>query len=426
MKCEQVKEKISLYIDDELSKEEKIEFENHIKECKECDDEYLTLLEVVKRVNSIEELPLPENFRGDLKIELEKSQSTNKNKKFKRLGLKGINKWTSVAAILVVGVVLSAFFIGPYSPFNNNFLMNSRSSMDGDEAIEESGSVGRGEIGSSPEFAAEDKAAEIEGEYAQNAAQEEAQETPGDMGSANLSSQNMQEKIIYSASMTLQVEEYDKAYKSILQYVKDVDGFVQNSSTYNPEYNLSRDGNQRIKEGYIFIRVPSKSFEDAINVIGKTGNVINDSISGDNITSQYRDIEVELKNLEVQEERIVEIMKKADKVEDILEIERELNRIRTEINMRKTSLKNWDQLVDYSSIEINIREEKISTSNIKGSPFEEIGLKIQKGFIQSINVIVEGIAKLIIFIARALPFILILIALILIFKKWLWDKIKRK
>jgi hypothetical protein len=424
MKCEQAKEWISLYIDKELSKEEKIEFEKHIKECKECHDEYLSLLEMVKRVNSIEELNLPAGFRDDLKINLEKSQSAKD--KNKRLSFKGFNKWTSVAAILVVGVVLSAFFIGEFSPFNNNFLMNSRSSMDGAEATEESGSLGRGEIGSSPEFA-QDKAADIERDYAQNTApEEEAQESLGDTGSSELSSQNMQDKIIYSASMTLQVDEYDSAYKSILQYVKDIDGFIQSSNTHNPEYNTSRNENQRIKEGYIFIRVPSKSFEDAIDIIGEMGNVINDSMSGDNITSQYRDIEVELNNLEVQEERIVEIMKKADKVEDILEIERELNRIRTEINMRKTTLKNWDKLVDYSSIEIILREEKISTSNIQGSPFEEIGLKIQKGFIQSINVIVEGIAKLIVFIAKALPFILILIALIFIFKKWLWDKIKRK
>ena len=70
----------------------------------------------------------------------------------------------------------------------------------------------------------------------------------------------------------------------------------------------------------------------------------------------------------IQEERILEIMKKADQVEDILNIERELNRIRTEINQRKNILKNWDQLVDYSSIEVSLREEKFSTSGIQGSP----------------------------------------------------------
>ena len=56
------------------------------------------------------------------------------------------------------------------------------------------------------------------------------------------------------------------------------------------------------------------------------GNVIENQRNWGNITTQYRDIETELSNLEVQEERILEIMKKADQVEDILNIERELNR----------------------------------------------------------------------------------------------------
>lgn len=419
MKCEQVREMISLYIDNELSKEEKIEFEKHIKGCKECYDEYLSILEVVKSINSIEELPLPEGFRDDLRIKLEENQRANKNMRFK-----GISKWTSVAAILVVGVIfLSAIFIGQYSPFN---LMNSRSSMDSAESIEESGMVGTAQPSYTSDFA-QDGAVEMEDELAQNTTPEEAQAIQEDVDGESivLNNENMQEKIIYSANMTLQVKEYDKTYESLLQYVKDIDGFVQSSSSHNPEYNASRNG-QHIREGYIFIRIPSKSFEDAIDVIEEMGNVRNKQISGENITSQYRDIEVELNNLEVQEERIVEIMKSADKVEDILEIERELNRIRTEINRRKTTLKNWDQLVDYSSIEINIREEKISTSNIQGSPFEEMGLKIQKGFIQSINIIVDGIAKLIVFIAKATPFILILLVLGLIFKKWLWERVKKK
>ena len=411
MDCPQIRELISSYIDKELSEEEVLEFEKHIKSCKDCYDEYLSLLKVVKRINSIEELPLPEDFKEELSNklgEIKMEESKSKMHIHKRF-----SNWKSLAAIFVIGVFLSGILLGQLNPFR--FFLGARSQ---DKAAGESGGYGFSQQISHP-GASDGELAEREEDYA-----DDSKEIGGEIEKPKTEVSDMQEKIIYSAELSIQVDEFDKAIGDIKQFVKDVKGFIESSGTYDPQY--SSRAYASAKDGHMLIRIPSAKFDEAIDKIGEMGKLTNSNISGDNITSQYRDVEVELKNLEIQEERIQEIMKKAENVVDILEIERELNRIRTEINLRKTTIKNWDQLVDYSTIAINIREDKISTSNIEGSPFKNIGLKIQRGFIQSINIIVEGIAKLIVLIAKLIPFILIIAALAFVFKKWIWVRIRKK
>ncbi len=425
MNCEQVRDSISSYIDNELTKEEKIKFEAHIKECKDCYEEYRSIFEVVGKLSNVREKPMPEGFRSELKGKLENVARDQKNQHKPNIRKPKFNRWTSIAAILLVGIVITAILNGPYSPFGKHTMDFSGA------ATEESGepefgmsTAGDGVAGRANDMAAgrdHDMAYDIDEQLEAESKESSSDSREGDLEHLP----NMQERIIYSARLVIQVDNLDRVFQDIIDYTKDAGGFIQNSYTRSPQ-NVYSDTGSSLREGYLYLRIPSEKFDDAIKSIGEMGNVIENQRNGENITTQYRDIETELSNLEVQEERILEIMKKADQVEDILNIERELNRIRTEINQRKNILKNWDQLVDYSSIEVSLREEKFSTSGIQGSPFKDLGGKIQKGFIQSINLIVAGIAKGMIFIARAIPFIILLILLYMIYRRWFRERLLKR
>lgn len=404
MNCEQVRDKISLYIDDVLSPEEKNAFEKHMKECKECYGEYLSLIDLVNSIHGIHEKPLPEEFKQELREKLEEAQGEKQNLQ-QGILRKGFKKWGAIASIVLAGFILIAAFILPNISF-----MGSDSSMGSeDKGIQE-------QYESSEE--ARDEAADFHGE-SQNSL-EATDQSNNDLNNSS------QEKIIYSANMTLKVEEFQKSFNEIMKYTKDVGGFIENSSIFNPEeIDASGNGNRK-KEGRILIRVPVENFEEALMEIEKLGRVESKNRSGTNVTSQYRDIEIEVKNLEVQEKRLLEIMKEAEKTQDLLQIEKELNRIRTEINQRKSILKNLDQRVEYSSIEIYVVEEKIASGNLQGSPFKDLLGKIQKGFIHSINLIIAGAANLLVLIAKIIPFIIIIIILYIIYIKVLRDRIKDK
>ena len=100
---------------------------------------------------------------------------------------------------------------------------------------------------------------------------------------------------------------------------------------------------------------------------------------------------------------MLEYLKQATNVTDMLAIESELNRVRTEIDSLTTTIKNWDTEMAYSTIYISLYEKRLSATSVN-SPFSEIFTKIGEGFVTSINLILYIVAFLIVLIFRLIPF----------------------
>ncbi|KNZ40497.1 DUF4349 domain-containing protein [Acetobacterium bakii] len=206
-------------------------------------------------------------------------------------------------------------------------------------------------------------------------------------------------KIIYAGNISLYTDDYQNTFEKIGQYAVELGGFVQDSSS---SYG-SEDQNTAAATGYIIIRVPAEKFTEAMKEIQKLGSPINSSVSSTNISQQYQDIQGQLNNLKIQEARLQEYLKSAENINDLLLIETELNRIRTEIDNRTTMIRNWDQEINYSTIYVSLIEQKLATSSVQ-SPFENILKQISEGFIASINLILNIFSGLIVWIFRLLPF----------------------
>lgn len=206
-------------------------------------------------------------------------------------------------------------------------------------------------------------------------------------------------KIIYAGNISLYTDDYQSTFEKIGQYAVDLGGFVQDSSsTYGSE-----DQNTDAATGYITLRVPAEKFTEAMKEIQKLGSPINSSVSSTNISQQYQDIQGQLNNLKIQEARLQDYLKSAENINDLLLIETELNRIRTEIDNRSSLIKNWDQEIAYSTIYVSLYEKALSTSTVQ-SPFSNILTQISEGFIASINLILNVFSGLIVWIFRLLPF----------------------
>jgi hypothetical protein len=126
-------------------------------------------------------------------------------------------------------------------------------------------------------------------------------------------------------------------------------------------------------------------------------------VTSTNITQQYQDVQGELDSYMIQEERLLDYLSKAERIEDMLSIESELTRVRNEINSRLTLLKNWDKEVAYSTIHINIFEKSLPTSSVK-SPFENFGKRAREAFVESINFLLKFIVDAAIIVVKFLPF----------------------
>lgn len=206
-------------------------------------------------------------------------------------------------------------------------------------------------------------------------------------------------KIIYSGNISLNTEDYQDTFAKISSYAVEIGGFVQDSGS---NYASEQAGVQA-NSGYLTIRVPSAKFTEAMTQIQTWGSPISANVSSTNISQQYQDVQAQLNNLKIEEGRLLEYLKQATNITDMLAIESELNRVRTEIDSLTSTIKNWDTEMAYSTIYVSLYEKRLSSTAVN-SPFSEIFTKIGEGFITSINVILYIIAFLVVLIFRLIPF----------------------
>ncbi len=224
------------------------------------------------------------------------------------------------------------------------------------------------------------------------------------------------DKIIRNGTINLYTDDYQNTIGKITSYVTGIGGFIQSSNDGYVDSNNLAFGSS----GFMVLRVPSVKFMDSMEEIKSYGRPVGSSTNTENITGTYQDVESELKSLRIEEERLLTYLSKAEKIEDMLTIEKELTRVRTEINSRVSILNNYDKLVAFSTITINLTQSKSATGNIE-SPFSDFGLKISSGFASSINLLLNILAGLILVMVRLLPFLIIVGVVLLI----LWFIMKR-
>lgn len=224
-------------------------------------------------------------------------------------------------------------------------------------------------------------------------------------------------KIIYSGNISLYTDDYKGTFEKVGAYTESIGGFVQSSGSSF----IDKSQNTTVNSGYITIRVPSEKFQEAMKEIQKYGTSVNASVNSENISQQYQDIKGQLDNLRIQEQRLQEYLTKAENIQDLLAIETELNRVKTEIDYRTTMLNNWDKEISYSTIYVSITEKKLATSTIK-SPFSDMIKKIQEGFIESINLLLNVTAWFIVLVVRLVPFAAIIGAGYFVYRKFFRKK----
>lgn len=239
---------------------------------------------------------------------------------------------------------------------------------------------------------------------AENGASSDQSKSNADSNGKNDVKAAEQRKIIKSGELTIQSLKFDESISSITKAVEKLGGYIENSSvdgkqTVGQEQFVARNAKLQLK-------IPKDKFDSFINDAGSFGTVIYKSIKGEDITSSYFDTEARVNSLKIQEERLLELLKKSGSLKDVFEIEQQLANIRYQIESLTGNLKKWDNLVEFSSLTININEvEEIKVIDKAPKGFGE---KLVYNFKQSI-VSLGGLLKgFVLLLASALPYLVIL------------------
>lgn len=148
-------------------------------------------------------------------------------------------------------------------------------------------------------------------------------------------------KIIYSAGLTLVSPLPDSINPQLENITEKYDGYINNLSTTQTT-----------------IRIKSEYFETVLEEIEKLGKVTRKNISGNDVTERYWDTQIRLDNALETRKRYLELLKMAKTVEEAILVERELARITQDIDLLKGQINRLDNLEEFATITISIKEKK--------------------------------------------------------------------
>ncbi len=155
--------------------------------------------------------------------------------------------------------------------------------------------------------------------------------------------------VIYTANITMAVYQVEQGILAVEKIAKDNGGF------------LAQKGDRAIT-----IRVPRARFEPAIAAVDKVGDVIHRDIQAQDVTDEYVDLEIRIRNARAMRTRLQTLLERAN-VKEALEIEKELNRVTQELELLEGKIKLLKDKVAYSTITVTFapRGSALQASKIR-------------------------------------------------------------
>lgn len=255
--------------------------------------------------------------------------------------------------------------------------------------------------GNSSKMAVEDRAtvssgAELDGEYSWDT--DETADT-GVTSENGLEAQvENGRKLIRTVSLSLETKEFDSVLTNLSTKTTELGGYIETSSVNGNSYS-----HHSTRYASYVIRIPADKLNEFVEVVSELGNVTQKNESVEDVTLRYIDVESHKKALETEQERLLELLSKAENMEEILTIESKLSDIRYEIENYESQLKTMDNQIDYSTVSVYVDEvERVTDTGEKGF-FEEI----KERFGNSLYVVARGIRGLVIGILGSLPILIV-------------------
>lgn len=215
----------------------------------------------------------------------------------------------------------------------------------------------------------------------------------------NKSLPDVDRKVIKTANLDLETKQFGNTIHKLENSVTDYSGFIESNHVTGTSISIkhptvSTEGSQSRSAQYS-IRIPTLQLNEYLDKLSKIGNVISKTISTEDISNQYIDTEKRLNSLNIQEERLIKLLKKSGTLKDIIELEKELTNVRYEIESLTATKKQFDSLVDYSTINLSIIEVSTMTDT---TPPKTMNDRISAQFKQNIEFISNGFKNITVFL----------------------------
>jgi hypothetical protein len=157
-------------------------------------------------------------------------------------------------------------------------------------------------------------------------------------------------KLVRNATVELEIVSFDDAVQKITAFANEERGYVATT-------NSQKQANGKLR-GELVVKVLPENLHRFLQKIRGLGELKNQTLGTEDVTKSYFDTDARLKNARVMEQRLIDMLKtKTGKVSDLLQVEKELSRVREDIEKMQGELKYWDSQVQFATVTISLAEK---------------------------------------------------------------------
>lgn len=221
--------------------------------------------------------------------------------------------------------------------------------------------------------------------------------------------------IIKTGQLSITVKDVNDTLAQITNFAIQNKGFVVSSQNYKIE---------NAPYAIITIRIPVEIFDKGFTSLKSMGELKSESIQGQDVTEEYVDLDAQLNNLQATEKRFLAILERTGNIPDVLEVERELKNIRSEIERMQGRIKYLKESASMSTITVNLSTDPSVLPTFEDKDKWKPVAIIKQAFRSMLDAL-KVVANLIIWIVIYLP-VWLVIALVIYFIYRLIKWLKRK
>ncbi len=416
MDCKKCLTLIDAALDGQLDEAMQIDFDRHIGSCPDCARELADRRLIRDLLSEEELLPLPQGFEDSLNKRLIEAdqEPTPIQRPEKKEQKKPLIKrtWFKVAGGIAASFLVIAVVIG---------------SMDGlrmgGASYESAVMEDRAVPAEAPMMEAVPTKAQDNMVRSGEMPADAVEESFGEMEAETGDGYRQDRLIIKNLQFHLDILDFDAVFDGLESLTNERGGYVANANVYYKTYDPV-ETDRSLKAGFMELKVPEAHLAEVIDRIRNYGVVKNEEISSYDVTDQYRDTVNRLENLEASEQRLRELMEEATEVPDVIEIERELARLRTEIDAMKGQVARWEKLADFATINVSLNQVQNYDDQIR--PIDKtLGDRLTDALVGAVNRLIAGGEDLLVAIAYNLP-TLVTLGLVGLVVIWIIKRKKRR
>lgn len=403
------REEVMAYVDGALDPSRLAEVETHLKTCDDCRSLVGELRAVSTRLATWHVADADDRLAAIKHRVLTSSASRPaKSSRWRLPGMFNLPRWAIAGAVVVIG----AMAVGPWIASRRSEQVVMRAAIEADSRPSmDSKSVNVPTAANAAPAEPIRPAVEFGQQGAAESAASRAQALQSQI--AREVRQATDRMVVRTAAILLTSDRFDQIRAELERHVAAHEARVTS-------LNISGDPSSR-RSLRATVGVPAAKLDALLTALRTLGRVQEESLGSDDVTESFRDLGLRTANARKEEQRLVELLtRRTGDLSDVLAVERELARVRLEIERMEAEVRATQQRVDLATVTLTIQEQYRADLAIGPLP---LNLRFKNALVDGLRDAAESLLTTVLFILQVAPLLIVWVLLLFLPARWAWRRV---